>query len=291
MHINEKCKTCLFRKSINDYPPAARPEQITAYRRGVGSIMERSESLSAPQIAEMVDDLHLRVFGAKKDFSEIKRHFNELMLSLVPHMRQQIFSAPDPLKQAVQYAMAGNYIDFAVLDHVDEMQLQEALDPAAETAVDENVLGDFRTEALEARRLVYFTDNCGEIVTDRLLVETLRNLNPALSVTVIVRGRPVLNDATIEDARQVRMEEAANRVLGNGTGMPGNVIGTISPEAMEEIDRADLLVAKGQGNFEGLSGCGLNLFYLFMCKCDLFTERFRVPRFTGIMMREAVVRM
>ena len=108
-----------------------------------------------------------------------------------------------------------------------------------------------------------YTDNCGEIVTDRLLIATLRDINPDLYISVIVRGKPVLNDATLEDAKYVHMEDVAQKVIGNGTGMPGNVIGAISQEAMDEVENADLLISKGQGNFEGLSGCGLNIYYFF----------------------------
>ena len=82
------------------------------------------------------------------------------------------------------------------------------------------------------------------------------------------------------------MENVAQKVIGNGTGMPGNVIGAISQEAMEEIKNADLLISKGQGNYEGLSGCGLNIYYFFLCKCEMFMRRFGVEQFTGIMARE-----
>ena len=134
------------------------------------------------------------------------------------------------------------------------------------------------------------TDNCGEIVTDKLLISVLRDINPGLHVTVIVRGRPAVNDATMEDARQVGMEEAAHLVSGNGTGMPGNVIGAVSDEAAGDIDKADVMIAKGQGNYEGLSGCGLNIFYLFLCKCELFRRRFNVPAFAGIITHESLQR-
>lgn len=104
--------------------------------------------------------------------------------------------------------------------------------------------------------------------------------------TVIVRGKPVLNDATLEDAKYIHMEDVAQKVLGNGTGLPGNVVGAISKESMDEVENADLLISKGQGNYEGLSGCELNIYYLFLCKCEMFMRRFGVEQFTGIMARE-----
>jgi uncharacterized protein with ATP-grasp and redox domains len=153
-------------------------------------------------------------------------------------------------------------------------------------AVDPAVLAALRGAAASAGRLVLFTDNCGEIVTDKVLLRTLRRLNPALWVTVIVRGVPVVNDATVEDAAQVGMDEVAQRVIGNGCDLPGAVLARISPEALAEVDAADLIISKGQANYEGLAGCGRNIFYIFMCKCELFTNRFKVPRFSGVLTRE-----
>ena len=166
------------------------------------------------------------------------------------------------------------------------IELKDKLDEAVNIQIDSNLLTDFHKEIVNANRLVYFTDNCGEIVTDRLLIATLRDINPDLYISVIVRGKPVLNDATLEDAKYVHMEDVAQKVIGNGTGMPGNVIGAISQEAMDEVENADLLISKGQGNFEGLSGCGLNIYYFFLCKCEMFMRRFGVEQFTGIMTKE-----
>lgn len=182
--------------------------------------------------------------------------------------------------------MVGNFIDFGVMDEVDDNELRKKVDAAKDIAIAPGMLQSFRQEVDKAHRMVLFTDNCGEIVADKLLISVLRDINPQLTVTVIVRGKPVVNDATLEDARQIGMEEVAHRVIGNGVGMPGNVIGAISSEAMDEVRQADVLVSKGQGNFEGLSGCRLNIFYLFLCKCDAFIQRFNVPQFTGVMARE-----
>ena len=264
MIINEACRQCLYRMNIHKYPENAAPHETATYQNAVQAVIEHCEGLSTPQIAEKLSSIRREVFGNDEDYSRIKRHFNGLMLALLPYMQSRVEEAEDHLKMAVQYAMAGNYIDFGVLAKVDENDLRKQLDEAAEIPVDAEILESFRKEILRAGHLVYFTDNCGEIVTDKLLISTIRAMNPEVKVTVIVRGKPVLNDATMEDARQIRMEEVAHRVIGNGTGMPGNVIGAISREAMSEVDTADVLVAKGQGNYEGLSECGLNVFYLFL---------------------------
>lgn len=286
MLINETCKACQLKKNINLYPPYTAAENIKNYQSGVRDILDRCDGLTTPQVAEQMYDLRRELFGADKDYSEIKSYYNKLMLSLLPYMEQQVHAAEDPLKMAVQYAMAGNYIDFGALESVDENELRTQLDQAAEIVIDAGVLDSFRKDILSARQMVYFTDNCGEVAADKLLISVIRRLAPKIEVTVIVRSKQAANDATIEDAEQIRMEESATRVIGNGNGMPGNVITAMSPDAKSAIEKADLMVSKGQGNYEGLSGCGLNIYYLFLCKCETFMKRFNVPQFTGVMARE-----
>ena len=290
MIINENCKKCQLKKNMKSYPAGASPDKIEAYQSRVREILDNCDGLSTPQVAEKMYDLRRELFGADKDYTEIKNYYNSLMLTLFPYMEQRIQAAEDPLTMAVQYAMVGNYIDFGAMESVDENELRTQLDQAADIVIDTGVLDSFRKDILSAHHMVYFTDNCGEIVTDKLLISVIRSLAPELEVTVIVRSRDAVNDATIEDACQIRMEEAATRVIGNGNGMPGNVISEMSREAMDEIEKADIMVSKGQGNFEGLSGCGLNIYYLFLCKCEAFMKRFDVPQFTGIMTKETFYR-
>lgn len=289
MIINEYCKDCQIRQNINKYPASATAEERAAYQCGVRDIIARCDGLSTPQISEKMNALRCEHFGPAMDYAEIKHHFNRLMLNLLPYMQKQVAETDDSLRMAVQYAMVGNYIDFGIMEDVDDNELRTKLDAAKDIEIAPEMLQCFRQEVEKAHRLVLFTDNCGEIVTDKLLISVLRDINPQLLVTVIVRGRPVVNDATLEDARQVGMQDVAQRVIGNGAGMPGNVIGAISSEAMDEVRKADVLVSKGQGNYEGLSGCGLNIFYLFLCKCDAFMRRFNVPKYTGVMTRECKI--
>ena len=286
MLINENCKNCQLKKNLNAYPAGASQESIDIYQLRVRDILDKCDGLSTPQVAEKMYDLRRELFGADKDYSEIKKYYNRLMLSLLPYMEQRVRTAKDPLMMAVQYAMAGNYIDFGAMDSVDENQLKVQLDHAAGIVINTYVLDSFRKDILSAQQMAYFTDNCGEIVTDKLLISVMRSLAPELEVTVIVRSKDAVNDATIDDAGQICMEDAATRVIGNGNGMPGNVISEMYPEAMDAVKRADFLISKGQGNYEGLSGCGLNVYYLFLCKCEAFMKRFDVPQFTGIMTHE-----
>lgn len=108
---------------------------------------------------------------------------------------------------------------------------------------------------------------------------------PTLNIKVIVRGYPILNDATIDDMKTIGLDKLFD-IISNGTNIPGTSLNQISPIALEAIDNADVIIAKGQGNFETLRGCNRNIFYLFLCKCQLFTEKFNVPQFTPIIKNE-----
>ena len=128
-------------------------------------------------------------------------------------------------------------------------------------------------------------DNCGEIVLDKLFLEQLHKRFPELSIDVLVRGGEVLNDATKEDAEYVGISKVA-RVISNGLPIAGTVYEMLPDDAKEVMDQADVILAKGQGNYESLCKQGRHIFYSFLCKCELFTSRFRVPKLTGIFVEE-----
>ena len=280
MRIPEICAKCLYDRQTERSDNAEYLSEIKEL------IDNRSEDDTTAYMVYLFKQVHWKYYGAGLDYTDIKKQFNDLLLGMEERLQNEIESAPDPLERSIAMARIGNYIDFGAMESVDENELREQLDKAADIVIGADVLDSFRKDVISARQMVYFTDNCGEIVTDKLLISVMRRLAPELAVTVVVRSKEAVNDATIEDARQIRMEEAASCVIGNGNGMPGNVIREMSPEALKEIEKADVLVSKGQGNYEGLSGCGLNIYYLFLCKCETFMKRFGVPQFTGIMTRE-----
>ena len=286
MLLNEGCVACLLRRKLDNYPAGAEPGAVAEYRRRVRAAIENGRGFSSPEVNADISAIYREIFGPERDYTDVKRRFNALMLALEPSIQADVDAAPDPLMRAVQYAMVGNYIDFAALGDIDEGELRRRLGTVDAMAVNPAVLEELRGAAASARRLTLLTDNCGEIVTDKVLLRTLRRLNPALRVSVVVRGAPVVNDATVEDAEQVGMDAVAHRVLGNGCDLPGAVLTRMSGEALAEVDAADLIISKGQANYEGLSGCGRNIYYIFMCKCELFINRFNVPQFSGVLTKE-----
>ena len=295
--LHPECVSCLIKKQIDVYPASAPREQVLIYMRRLGELMASlPDRTGGPIIMEAITDIRREVFGSaasevERDYRAIKSHFNRLMLDLVASesISNRVFAAEDPLRAALGYAMTGNFIDFGAMDSVDEEKLRTLLAGAAERVDAQNPAYIALRHGLSAaRRLTLLTDNCGEIVLDKLLAEVIHTLYPDLDVTVLVRGGEVLNDATMEDAVQVGLNQLDGiRVMGNGDRLAGTDIDRISPEAKEALLTADLVLAKGQGNYETLRGCGLPIYYAFLCKCRFFADRFGVPTYTGMLVREA----
>ena len=294
--LHPACVSCLIKKQIDRYPASAPREEVLTYMRRLGQMMaELPDRTGGPAIMEAITDIRREVFGeaareVEQDYKAIKAHFNTLMMdtAAAQDLPRRIGVSPDPLRTALGYAMTGNFIDFGAMDSVDEAKLTALLEESPHRiSPDLPAYADLRADLTKARRLVILTDNCGEIVMDKLLTETIHRLYPALTITVLVRGGEVLNDATMEDAVQIGFDRMAGiTVLGNGDRLAGTDLTRISPEARAAITEADLILAKGQGNFETLQGCGLNVYYAFLCKCQFFADRFGVPVYTGMLVRE-----
>ena len=290
IRLNPECVSCLIKKQIDNYPHGITADKRMDYMQSLLRIVsDAPKTMSAPEIMDSIYKLHRECFGPLKDYTEIKRHFNKLMLDILPKLSLELELSAEPLIDAVRYAMSGNFIDFAAMDKVDEGKLAGFLTDAKNIPIDEQEYTALKNDIANGKRLVYLTDNCGEIVLDKLLISVIRKINPELDITIIVRGHDVVNDATLEDAEQIGLTDELT-VIGNGSTVAGTCLDLISTEAKAAIESADIIISKGQGNFETLHKCGLNVYYIFMCKCDMFARRFNVPLYRGILINDSSVR-
>lgn len=286
IRLYPECVKCLLSKQLEKCPKDAPLEQKIEYIQKVLKIVaEAPQSTSAPVLVRGMYDLQKEMFGIYADCTEIKSYFNKMMLALEDKIWLDINNAEDSLKRAIQYAMIGNYIDFAALKNVDEGTLLVFLEKASEENVDEKELESLRKEIGTGKEMVYLLDNCGEIVIDKLFMRLIKQMNPRIHITAVVRGGQVMNDATREDAEETKIDKIAD-VIDSGSNIAGISLEDIKEEAKEILDNADLIIAKGQGNFETLHQCGKNIYYIFMCKCTMFMNRFSLPQFTGVLVNE-----
>ena len=189
-----------------------------------------------------------------------------MVLQLLPELRERIDASDDPFGLAVKLAIAGNIIDLGVGGHVAEDDLRDSVDQALEEPV-HGLVEDLRRDIERAERILYLADNCGEIAFDRLLVERL----PIEKVTVALRGEPILNDATMEDAHTVGLTDLVE-IIDNGSDAPGTLLEDCSPAFRRRFAQADLIIAKGQGSYESLSEVPAPICFLFMVKCSVVAE-------------------
>ena len=286
MRLNPECIPCLLGNQLERYPKDIDNSKKIAYMQAILRVIaDASDSMSAPMIVREITKIQRQMFGNEMDYSKIKRHFNQLMLEKEMDVQTEIDASEDELKLAIQFAIIGNFIDFGAMKSVNEQKLEEFLHSAREISVNEEEYISLRKDILDAKKITYLTDNCGEIVMDKLLIRVIQKMNPDANLTVLVRGEQVLNDATLEDAVQVGLTEMAD-VRGNGSDIAGTCIEELSEEARKIIYDSDVILAKGQGNFETMQMCGLNVYYIFMCKCEMFARKFQVPRFTGMLLSD-----
>ena len=273
------CAACLLDKQVHR-------TNDEGYLREVRRIIDgRSEEDTAPYLVYLFNRAYERRFGKGGSYREIKRKYNDLVLSMEEAVRKRIESAPDPLAAALAFARVGNYIDFGAMNSVDEDTFLSLFDNAALSDRDRQTYASFRRACAGAERFLLIGDNCGEIVLDRLFLEELKKAYPALETTVMVRGGETFNDASEEDAVYVGLDRLA-RVVTNGSTIAGTICEHLPPESLRVLEEADVILAKGQGNYESLCGRGRHIFYSFLCKCELFTTRFQVPPLTGLFIEE-----
>lgn len=284
--LHHECISCMTKVHLDKYPKELSEDKKVEYMQRILKVLaEAPERFGAPVIVRTINQIQDEMFGMKQDYAEIKKHYNEIMLRHEEQVRSNLAKSEDSIKTGIQYAMIGNYIDFGARINVNEEQLTEMLNDTDRFVIDEKQYGELTDDLENAEELVYITDNCGEIVMDKVLIGEIKKRYPNLKVTVLVRGAEVINDATMEDAMQVGLTEITE-VIPNGTDIAGTWLEEISEEAKKVLEEADVIISKGQGNFETLRKCGMNIYYIFLCKCDLFANTFQVPKLAGMLINE-----
>jgi len=286
MKLNPFCLCCILNKQeklIRSYPDM---EKKTEYMKKLMALIANTkETDCAPSLSVDIQKLYSSFWNCPaEDYTEVKKDFNRFMLDIEHTLEEKIRSSADPLEKALLYARIGNYIDFAALSNVNQETALTLLENNSDS-LDQEEYSIFLKELNSAKRLVYITDNCGEIVLDKLAIKILKETYPDLDITVLVRGYPVINDATMEDAEEIGLTDLV-KVIDNGSNVAGTWIPGINQSARELLENADMIIAKGQGNFETMNDCGLNVYYLFLCKCDLFQRRFHAQNLQGMFLNE-----
>jgi len=262
LSVTYDCITCAIGSLVTLFNKGVVPEEKRepAMRAVLAYFSRLDFSMSLPQIGREMHRIIRDILENPDPYLEIKRTYNRLMMESYPNLKNFVDGAADPFSVALRLAIAGNVIDFGPNRPFD---IQATLEKAKSIALAVDESESLRDSLDRAKMLLYIGDNAGEIVLDRILLETIRHPN----VYFAVRGAPVINDATIDDAKSVGIDRIA-QVVSSGDDSPGMVLESASSEFREIFDRADIVIAKGQGNFEGLCGINKSIFFVLMAKCD-----------------------
>lgn len=220
-----------------------------------------------PVVGQMIHRRLRELTGNPDPYKSVKERYNRLALEMLPELREQVKQQPDPLLASVRLAITGNVIDFAAISGLTEDGVRSSISRALAEPFSIDI-DRLRREIKRASSILYLADNAGEIVFDRLFIEQL----PTDRITIAVRGRPVINDATLDDARAAGLDEIA-RVIHNGSDAPGTVLDDCDLTFQAHFNAADLVIAKGQGNYETLNDEKKNILFLFRIKCETVASR------------------
>ena len=240
--------------------------QEEVLREILGLVSRMDLNMSPPLMGQRIHRIIKEKTNQADPYKKHKESSNWLGLKLYPGMRSYVEEAKNPKEAAVQLAIAGNVIDLGVNSRVAESDIHKSIEEALNTPLNGNEKEFFQAIS-EARKILYLADNAGEIVFDKLLIEQL----PIEKVTVAVRGFPIINDVTITDAQAVGLTKLV-KVIDNGSDAPGTILAECSPEFQKRFHEADLIIAKGQGNYETLSDEEKDIFFLLKAKCQVIAE-------------------
>ena len=269
MHIYLDCIPCFIRQSLDAARHAT--EDVHIHEQVVRGVLDLANNLdmnqSPPAMGQHIHRLIRELVGVDDPYHGVKRRFNNAALKLYSQMRHLIIESKSPLETAVRLAIAGNIIDFGVNSTLQETDLEKTISQCLPEELADMHLDSFRKSIDEAEDILYLADNAGEIVFDRLLIEQL----PIEKITVAVKGSPVINDATMEDAILAGLPKIVE-VIDNGSDAPGTILESCSQSFRDRFGKADLIVAKGQGNYETLSDIDKNIFFILKAKCPVISK-------------------
>lgn len=276
MKINFKCYDCIF-KLILELSEKLGGSSDEKKKALANEMLEHFTNISArggspPELlAHLWGEINVRESGTFDPMADIKHNSTQLALKLLPQLRQIVERAENPFDAALCLAVAGNIIDYGINRDLDLAGVEESILSVINQPYDKEAAKELKKRMDEAETIFYMLDNCGEAVIDRLVMEPYKD-----KLTIGVRGKPVLNDVTVADALESGIDFAP--IVDTGDATAGVSFTRSGKGFLEKLHSADLVIAKGQGNFESMEHIFKRpVFYLFRAKCEVITTLLDCP--------------
>ncbi len=268
MDMTLDCIPCIIRQAVEAARMVTdqRNEQERVLRRVLLLLADTPYDKTPAHIATLVHTAVREELDAEDPYREVKDRSNRLAASMVRRLEGVVTDSADPFETALRFAIAGNIIDYGV--EIDDQSIHAAISAALQQPLPASEVEELRDAIGSAKQILYLADNAGEVVFDRVLIERM----PTGKITFVVRGGPVLNDATRVDAEAAGLQNLVE-VVDNGSTAPGTILEFCSEDFRERFRRADLIIAKGQGNFESLSSESAPIFFLLKVKCPVVAHQ------------------
>jgi len=244
----------------------------TIHRRVLNSVAfmipDLALNATPPEIAQQVYQVVYEITGSNDPYYEAKRRANESALSCYSRMKDTVGYSNDPLQTACKLAIAGNDIDLGA--QADFGSMDSIIEESLRCQLDQDGYAKFKESIEKALLILYIGDNAGETVFDRVLIEQLLQMNKA-EIVFVVKDKPIINDATFDDAVSVGLDTVAT-IISSGSDAPGLILSQCSSKMLHFYRSADVIISKGQGNYESLGERSENIFFLFKVKCPVIAR-------------------
>ena len=269
------CIPCFFKQTIeaSKLAGASNKKQKVILLKVADALKRFPLSASPPEMGRIIYGLVKKVTANTDPYRKIKLKSNRTALKLYRKLKDKIAGSRKPLLMAVELAIAGNIIDYGIKNTLNvDNELKKILNQESKTIGKENKkifnYSHFKSCLKRAKTILILGDNAGEIVFDRVLIEEIKKSDPDKEIFYCVKEKPIINDALIQDAYQCKINKVA-KVLSCGLDSPGTILKLCSRNFLKLYKRADMVISKGQGNFEALSQADRKVFFLFMAKCPV----------------------
>ncbi|OPJ64411.1 damage-control phosphatase ARMT1 family protein [Clostridium oryzae] len=275
MKMHDKCLPCVVNQVIKVANITGINDKETLLSEVFAYLSKMDFETTTPEVIGDIFGMIKKHTNNPDPYKETRNYYNTLFLKLLPEFEKKIEQAENPFQLAIRYAIVGNIIDFNPIHNTLLEDIYDCFEKMEQLEFGIDDSKKLMENISDAKILLYLGDNCGEICMDKLLVKKIKELNPSVKILFGVRGKPVVNDSIAEDAYAVGIDEYAE-VIDNGDGSLGTVLNRTSTEFKEAYKKADIVIAKGQANYECLSEENKNIYFLLMTKCDVIAKDINV---------------
>lgn len=272
MQTHLDCIPCFIRQSLEVIRQVCDDEEVVkkTLKRVLKETSEFDMSLSPPEMGQRIHRIIREESGNRDPYQKIKEKSTEYALALVDSVEKMLEESNNVFSTAVRFAIAGNIMDFALLSAWDMSRIEDSFNKVSNHLADEKMIGALKDDIKKSNNVLILGDNAGEAVFDRILIE---NLPKKVDVYYAVKDMPIINDATLKDAKEAGIDNVA-KIISNGTDAPGTILDKCSQEFLRIYESADVVIAKGQANFETLNLAARKVYFLTQIKCPVIADRY-----------------